>query len=77
MTIMRVPEAAMNFDYRIPFPQNDIGGTGQLLLMQTKPETGAMQQTSDFPLRPSVLRSNSGHVAASGRLRDSLRQPSA
>jgi hypothetical protein len=59
---MPMPETTMNKYHCLPFRQDNIRFSGQILHMQTKPETGGMQHLPDRDFRLRILTTNPAHI---------------
>ncbi len=67
MTVVPVPEAAVNEDNGLIPGKDKIRFPGQLFCMQPVAQPGRMKRFADQELRPGIPSFNSRHVAAAGR----------
>jgi len=62
VTVVSVPETAIDKNHRFVFWQNDVRATGQRFHMQAKPEASGMQRLPDENFRLGILASYCAHI---------------
>lgn len=71
---MPMPETTVNKHDRVIAGQYNVRTARQILYMEAKPITRAMQRRSDEFFRPSVFPPDTGHVPAATLFRESVGQ---
>ena len=63
---MAVPEAAVDENHRAVFGQHNVGGAGQLLIVEPVAQAVGVQVPPNQQFRASILAPNTGHITAAG-----------
>lgn len=74
MTVMAMPETAVNQNDSLPAGQNDIGSSWQLSVMKAVAESFCMQGFTEQDLGFRILAPDPGHHAAADSRRDNVSQ---